>query len=330
MPCHFPGTLTRRGLLALGAASALEALAGAAPEDSDYPVRPITVIVPFPAGGTTDRTVRALTQLATGAMGQSFVIENKPGASTLIAAQALARARPDGYTIGIVPMTLNRLRALGKTAIDTAKDFSFIARMVGQTHGLVARSDSPYRSVADIVGAAKAMPGTITYATSGVASITHTAMVDFADRSAIELRHVPFKGGAESLRALLGGEVDLVVESPLWMADVDSGRCRLLAIWNDQRLARYPTVPTMKELGYPLVFDGTVGLGGPAGIKEPALAKLRMVFRQAILSPEFQAECDKMLAPVMYLDAEDFRRYAQENLVQERTLVQRLKSKLTD
>ncbi|MES2960651.1 MAG: tripartite tricarboxylate transporter substrate binding protein [Pseudomonadota bacterium] len=330
MDFGYQRALTRRRWLALGAATALEAISTPVLAGEGYPSRPIRVIVPFPAGGTTDRTVRALTQLAAGAMGQSFVIENKPGGSTLIAAQALMRAKSDGYTIGIVPMTLNRLRALGKTQIDAANDFSFIARVVGQTHGLVARSDRSYRSVADIVAAAKERPGHITYATSGVASITHAAMEDFADRASIQLRHVPFKGGPESLHALLGGEVDLMAESPIWASEVDSGRCRLLAIWNEQRLARYPSVPTMKELGHPLVFDGTVGLGGPAGIKDPMLARLRQVFKQAIQSTEFEAECDKLLAPVLYLDGDGFRRYALENLIQERALVQRLKFKLME
>jgi tripartite-type tricarboxylate transporter receptor subunit TctC len=316
--------------LAAASASTLELVTGLASADAGYPRRPVVVIVPFPAGGTTDAIIRALTRMTAPEFGRSFVIENRPGASTLIAAQALMRARPDGYTIGVVPMVLNRLRALGRTDIDTARDFSFIVRVVGQTHGLVARSDRPFHSIADIVAAAKQRPGTITYATSGVASHTHTAMEDFADHAAIQMRHVPFKGGVESLRALLGGEVDLLAESPLWAADVDSGRCRLLAIWNERRLARYPLVPTMKDLGQPLAFDGTVGLGGPAGIKEPVLDRLRQVFRQAILSPEFQAECDKVLAPVMYLDAEQFRHYAQENLVQERTLMRRLKSRLME
>jgi tripartite-type tricarboxylate transporter receptor subunit TctC len=324
------GTLTRRGALAAGAVAALEAFAGPASAEPGYPTRPISVIVPFPAGGTTDRTVRVLTQLATGAMDQSFVIENKPGASTLIAAQALLRAKPDGYTIGIVPMALNRLRALGRTPIDVGRDFSFIARVVGQTHGLVVRSGAPYQSVADIVAAAKDKPGALTYGTSGVASLTHVAMEAFAERAGIALRHVPFKGGTESLTALRGGEIDVLAESPLWVGDVDSGRCRLLAIWSEQRLPRYPSVPTMKELGHPLTFDGTVGLGGPAGIKAPVLSRLRSVFKQAILSSEFKADCDKFLAPVMYLDGEDFRRYAQDNLVQETTLMLRLKSKLTE
>jgi tripartite-type tricarboxylate transporter receptor subunit TctC len=322
--------LTRRHVLTAASGAAVTAWSGLVQAQASYPSRPITVILPFPAGGTTDRIMRSLTQLATGTIGQPFVIDNKPGAATLIAAQALMRARPDGYTIGLVPMSVNRLRALGKTNIDTSKDFSYIARVVGQTHGLVARSDSRFHSVADVVKAAKEKPDVITYGTSGVATHTHVAMEDFAERAGIRLNHIPFKGGTESLKALLAGEIDLLAESPLWAPHVDNGQCRLLATWNAQRVARYPSVPTMRELGYPLVFAGSFGLGGPAGIESPVLARLRQVFKQAILSAEFKTECESILAPIMYLDGEDFRKFAQENFVQEKALAERLKGKLVE
>jgi tripartite-type tricarboxylate transporter receptor subunit TctC len=293
-----------------------------------YPRRPITVIVPFPAGGTTDRSVRALTRIAAPDLGQLFVIENRPGASTLLAAHALVRARSDGYTIGVVPLALNRLKALGKTTLDVANDFSFIARIAGQTHGIVVRSDSPYQALGDVVRAAHYQPGQLTYATSGVASHTHVAVEDFASRAGIELRHIPFKGGVESLTALRAGLIDFLAESPVWLADVDAARCRLLSTWNEQRVARFPTVPTMKELGYPLAFEGSIGLGGPVGIALPVLERLRQVFRQAILSREFADECDALLAPVLYLDGDAFRAFSKENFGQELELVRRLGGKL--
>lgn len=303
------------------ASTALPAVAGARGAAGG----PMAVIVPFPAGGTTDTLVRALLRIATAGSGQAFLVENKPGASLLIAAQALARARPDGRTIGIVPMAINRLRALGRTTLDLARDFSFIARVAGQTHGLVVRADSALRSLDDVVRAARHDPGAVTYGTSGIASITHLAMEDFAQRASLRLRHIPFKGGTESLQALRGGVVDLAAESPLWRAAVDSGHCRLLATWNAQRLPVYPEVPTMTERGHPLVAEAMMGLGGPAGIDGATLARLRTLFGAAIRSEAFRAECERQLALVRYLDGEDFRAFAQASYAQERALLQRLK-----
>jgi len=325
---HHKFVMTRRDVMLAGATAIaslpqLTLAAGAV----DYPSRPITFFVPFPAGGPTDRIIRAMTTQAAKYLGQSFVIESKPGGSTTIAAQALANAKSDGYTLGIVPMTINRLNALGRTKIDVLKDFSFIARVVGQTHGLVVRADSPFKSVADIARAAKERPGLISYGTSGVVSHTHVAMEDFSRTAGVKLNHIPFKGGTESLKALIGGEIDLMADSALWAPMVDAGKARLLATWGDARSARYPNVPTMKELGYNLVMMAPFGIGGPVGVDARTLAKLRVAFREAIRSPEFREECDRVLAPVMYQDADEFRRYAEANLTLERALVARLNLK---
>lgn len=329
VPALIPLHATRRAALLAGSASAVFAPLLRAHARDAYPERPVTVIVPFPAGGTTDRLVRALTQVAAADLGQAFVIENRPGGSTLIAARMLARARPDGQTIGIVPLVLNRLRALGKTDLDVASDFGLIARIAGQSHGLVARSDSTLRSLDDVVAAARRRPGRITYGTSGVASHTHVAMEDFAARAGIEVRHIPYRGGLQSLTALRAGEVDLIAESALWGPDVDGGRCRLLATWDEQRMARYPAVPTMNEMGYPVSIDGSIGLGGPRGMARPVQDKLQRVFRHAILSREFEAECDRWLAQVRYLDGESFRAHAKANFMRETELVKRLGPKLS-
>lgn len=320
------GRTTRRALLLAGPALARDALA----EQVSFPKRPVTVIVPFPAGGTTDYIVRVLSQRISKAVGQAFVVDNRPGASTLIAAHLLARAHPDGYTIGVVPMLLNRLRALGRTSLDPVRDFSLIARVAGQTHGLVVRADSAHRSVSDIVRAARERPGEITYGTSGVASLTHGAMEDFSDMAGIQLKHIPYRGGTDSLRALMGGEVDLLAESPLWAAEVDSGRARLLTIWSAARADRFPRVPTMTEQGYTTVIDGAIGMGGPPGIDPQVLERLRQIFRAQILSAPFKAECARLLAPVLHLDGDAFQQYAQQNALQEGALVQRLGTRLRE
>jgi tripartite-type tricarboxylate transporter receptor subunit TctC len=324
-----PSRTTRRAALLAGAASAVFAPLLRAHPRGTYPERPVSLIVPFPAGGTTDHLLRTLAQIAQADLGQALVVENRPGASTLIAAGTLARARPDGHTIGIVPLVLNRLRALGKTDLDVARDFGLIARIAGQSHGLVARSDSKLRNLDDVVAAARRSPGRITYGTSGVASHTHVAMEDFAARAGIEVRHIPYRGGLQSLTALRAGEVDLIAESALWGPDVDAGRCRLLSTWDEQRMARYPAVPTMNEMCYPVSIDGSIGLGGPRGMARSVQDKLQRVFRHAILSREFEAECDRWLAQVLYLDGDSFRAHAKANFMRETELVKRLGPKLS-
>jgi tripartite-type tricarboxylate transporter receptor subunit TctC len=271
--------------------------------------------------------LRTLATVASKAIGQPIVIEARPGAFAMVAAQALARAKPDGYTIGVVPVALNRMALLGRSTVDLMKEFTFLAQLAGQTNGLVTQSGSRFKTVADLVKFAKESPGSITYGTSGIASHTHVAMEDFAYTAGIKLTHVPYKGGAETMRALMGGEIDLLADSGGWVPLIESGKMQLLSIWNEQRAARFPNVPTMKELGYNLVMTSPFGLGAPAGLDPQIAVKLRQVLKQAALSPEFKAECDNNLAIVMYQDADDFRKYAQENYNWEKAMIERLNFK---
>lgn len=320
---------TRRSTLLAGASAALLAPFGTVRGSGDDPTRPIQVIVPFPAGGTTDHLMRALAGLAEAELGQPLVVHNRPGGSTLIAARSLAHAPPDGSTIGVVPLMLNRLRALGRSELDVVRDFSLIACAASQCHGLVARTDTPHRTLADVVQAARRRPGAITYGTSGVASHTHVAMEDLAFRAGIEIRHIPYRGGVQSLKALLAGEVDLIAESPLWQAAVDAGRCRLLAALDERRMPRYPRVPTFGEQGYPVSVDGSIGLGGPPGLPAPIRRRLGEVFHRAILSPAFDAACRQVSAQVLYLDGEAFAAHARQNDALEVQRVRRLGHRLS-
>ena len=292
-----------------------------------FPNKPITFIVPFPAGGPTDHLFRALTALVAKSLGQSFVMDNRPGAFSAIAGGVLSRAKPDGYTVGVLPMTLNRFNLLGTTTLDVGRDFTPIARVAGQTFGIVVKSDSPYRTVADVVKAAKEKPGTINYGTSGIASSTHVGMEEFSRMAGIQLNHIPFKGFAESSVQLLGGQLDLMSEAAAWAPYIENGKMRALCVWNEQRHPQLPNVPTMKELGYDLVMTAPFGIGAPPGLDIQAASKLGEAFKRAVLSNEFKAEAAKILAPVMYQDAVAFRKYIQENFDWEKAMVERLKLK---
>ena len=164
-----------------------------------WPERSITFICPWPAGGTADQSMRALCSVAARVLGQSIAVENKVGASGMIGAKALASAKPDGYTIGQIPISVTRFSQLGTLQADPRKDYTYIARTSGQTFGIAVPANSRFKTLQDLVAAAKAKPGSITYAHAGVGGATHVGMEEFASVAGIQFNHVPYKGGSEAL-----------------------------------------------------------------------------------------------------------------------------------
>jgi len=305
------------GAAALGASSRLLA--------QTWPERPITFICPWPAGGTADQSMRALCTVASRILGQAVAVENRAGASGMIGAKALASARPDGYTIGQIPISVTRFSQLGTLAVDPRKDFTYIARTSGQTFGIAVAAHSPFKTLQDLVAAAKAKPGTITYAHAGVGGATHVGMEEFAAAAGIQLSHVPYKGGAEALQGVLGGHVDALADSSSWAPHVEAGKLRLLATWGEQRTPRFKDVPTLKDLGYPVVVDAPNGIGAPKGLPPAVEAKLREAFRQAVASPEFKAVAEKLDAPLLYLDGPEYAQYVNTVYLKETALIDKLK-----
>ncbi len=319
----------RRHILLGGAALATTAMLPniALAQTSNYPTRPITFIVPWPPGGTADATMRALAQALTRELGQTVVVENKAGAAGMIGAKALATAKPDGYTIGQIPLSITRFSQLGSAQIDPAKDFTYLARTSGQTFGIVVRPESPIKTLKELVDFAKKNPDQLTYATSGIAGQTHVGMEEFAMAAGIKLRHIPYKGGAPALQALLGGQVDMLADSSAWAPQVEAGKLRLLATWGEQRLKRFPNVPTLKDLGFPVVTDAPNGVGAPAGLDPTITKKLGTALEKAVNSEEFKTACDRIDAPVLYLNADQYRAYIMEIYKKEGILIEKLQLK---
>lgn len=290
-----------------------------------WPERPITFICPWPAGGTADQSMRALCTVASRILGQAIAVENRAGASGMIGTKALASAKPDGYTIGQIPISVTRFSQLGTLQADPRKDFTFIARTSGQTFGIAVPVQSPFKTLQDFVAAAKAKPGTVTYAHAGVGGATHVGMEEFAAAAGIQLSHVPYKGGAEALQGVLGGHVDALADSSSWAPHVEAGKLRLLATWGEQRTPRFKDVPTLKDLGYNVVVDAPNGIGAPKGLPPAVEAKLRDAFRQAVASPEFKAVADRLDAPLLYLDGPDYAQYVNAVYQKETVLIDKLK-----
>lgn len=319
--------MRRRVLVQSLAALASSAITGDLFAQVAFPERPITFICPWPAGGTADATMRALCSAASKALGQSVVVENKAGASGMLGLKAMVSAKPDGYTVGQIPISVTRFSQLGSVAISPLKDITYLARTSGQTFGIAALAASPWRDLKALVAHAKANPGKVTYASSGVGGATHVGMEEFALAAGITFNHIPFKGGADALQALLGGHVDLLADSSSWAVHVTSGKLRLLATWGEQRTAQFKDAPTLKDSGYNVVVDAPNGVGAPAGL-DPTIAKrLREAFATATQSAEFKAACDKIDAPVLFLSGEQYERYAQQTMDREKMLIERLKLK---
>ena len=178
-----------------------------------YPAKPVTMVVPWPAGGSTDIVMRAISEAAAKQLGQPIVIDNKPGASgTLGPAVVAATAKPDGYTLAQIPITVMRLPLMQKVTWDARKDFTYIVHLTGYTFGITAKADGPFKTWQDVVAFAKENPGKLSYATPGTGTSLHIGMEQITARAGIQLTHVPFKGGAETNAAVLGGHTSLQAE----------------------------------------------------------------------------------------------------------------------
>ena len=317
--------IKRRTMLAATTAGLAGMAVKAQAQATVYPDRPITFICPWPAGGTADQTMRALCLAAGRELGQSMVVENKVGAAGMIGLKALASAKPDGYTVGQIPISVTRFSQLGTVAIDPMKDLTYLARTSGQTFGIAVPANARWKTLQDLVAEAKAQPGKISYAHSGVGGATHVGMEEFALAANVQFNHVPFKGGADALQSVLGGHVEVLVDSSSWAPHVESGKLRLLATWGEQRTARFKDVPTLKEAGFNVVVDAPNGVGAPRGMDPAQVARLRQAFKVAAASAEFKQACDKIDAPVLYLDGPDYEKYVGTVYKKETLLIERLK-----
>ena len=317
---------TRRRYLQAAAAAGLSTLAGwSVPGRAQaYPARPINFIVPWPAGSTSDNTMRALVQSASGFLGQSIVVENRPGASGMLGVQVIAAARPDGYTIGQMPLSATRFAQIGTLKIDPRKDLTPIARIAGLTFGIVVRDDSPYRTFEALLADARAKPGKLSYGSPGVGNQTHIGMEMIGLATGATFMHVPFKGGNEATLGLLGGQVDMVADSSGWAPLVLQGKLRLLCVWGEQRLKRFPDVPTLKELGHDIQITAPGGVVGPRGLPGEVVATLAEALDRAVRSTEFQATLDRFDMPAMYQGPADYGRYIAASWDQETQLIDRL------
>jgi tripartite-type tricarboxylate transporter receptor subunit TctC len=314
-----------RSILLKGVAGAVLVLAGlaGAAQAQNFPTKPVTLIVPWPAGGSSDLVLRALADAAQKHLGQPIVIENRPGASgTLGPAQMAATAKPDGYTVAQIPITVFRLPYMTKVTFDPTKDFTYLIGLTGYTFGTVVKGDAPWKSFEEFVADAKANPGKIKYASPGTGTSLHIGMEQIAKQAGgIKWTHVPFKGGAETNAAVLGGHVHALADSTGWGPLVNAGDLRLLATWGTTRTKNWPSVPTLKEVGINLVANSPYGLAGPKGIDPKVVKILHDAFKKGLEEPSYAAALVKFDQELAYLSTEDYVKHAAQQIEEAKKLV---------
>lgn len=319
-----PNAGRRAMLIAAGSAVLLPTISLA---QSTFPDRPITFIVPWPAGSTSDGLMRILTRAAGQHLDQTIIVENRPGAASLLGNQAIAASRADGYTIGQVTYSVARFQQLGRSSLDPRTDLTLIARIAGFTFGTVVREDSPHRTMREIIAYAKENPGKLTYATAGVGTQLHIGMEMILRAAGVTMLHVPYKGGNEAMQGLLSGEVDMMADSSGWLPMVDSGRLRLVGVWGEERLEQFPDVPTLRDLGYDMAFTSPFGVAAPAGIPDHVRTQLEQAFEKATKSTEFKEALDRLLMPTMYQGPAEYTAYMAKTYDEETEIVEALNLK---
>ena len=302
-------------------ASALVAPAAVA---QDFPNKPVTIICPWTAGGTTDQYFRVFAQIAAKYLGQPIVIENRAGAGGTLGPQHLVNQKPDGYTLSQIPISVFRFPHMQKTQFDPTKDFTYVIGLSGYTFGIVVRPELPYMTFQEFIAAGKAHPDKITYGTPGTGTSPHLLVEDLQNKTGAKFQHVPFKGNADSMNAFLGGHIHAVSDSSGWGPAVDAGKARLLATFGEQRTKRWPTVPTARELGIELVYPSPFGLAGPKGMDPKVVAILHDAFKKTLDDPEHQKILDKLDQVLWYRNTADYHRIAMESIENEKKIVDRL------
>lgn len=308
----------KRLMLAL----ALACVFFAQPVKAQYPEKPITLIVPWPTGGSTDQTARVLAKAAEAYLGQTIVVVNRPGASTTIGMAEIAKSKPDGYTIGTLSSTSYLLKLQGRDlAFDPIEDFSYISYYGDNLIGTVVLADSPHKTLSELIAFGKANPGKLKYGTAGVGTTQHLTIEALQRDTNAKFVHVPQKGGAQSAPSLLGGHLDFIMETSVWAPFVESKQMRLLAVSTLKRTEVYPDVPTYAELGYKSLRS-VQGIIAPKGLPEEIRAKLESAFRKALSDPAFQATMKKLAMQIVDMPGAEVKKVVESEFALAKSLIE--------
>ena len=315
--------MQRRYLIQSAAALAASSLVQQASAQA-FPNKPIKLLVAFPAGGPTDITMRSLADNASKILGQPVIVENKPGAGGTLPAQQLQSAAADGYTLAQIPLGVFRLPYTTKINWDPIKDISYVLNVTGYAFGLVVPADSPLKSWTHFVGWAKANPGKLSYGSTGTMTSPHLTMELIAQKLGLELLHVPYKGSADLMQSILGGNIMAAADSTGFAPQVAAGKLRVLNTWGEQRLEKFPDAPTLKELGLGMVQNSPFGIGAPRGTPPEVVKRLHDSFKKAMEEASYITALARYDMVPMYMSSAGYTKFAQDTFVREKALVEKL------
>lgn len=288
-----------------------------------FPAKPITLIVPWPAGGSTDTHLRSFAQVASRYVGQTIIVENRPGAGGMLGPATMAKtAKPDGYTLSQLAVSAFRIPHIQKVDWDPLKDFTYIIGISGYTFGVVVKSDSPFKTLNDLVAWAKANPGKLSYGSTGNGTSPHLLMEELGMKVGAQFLHVPFKGNADSTQALMGGHVMAQSDATGWGRHVDAGAFRLLVTFGEKRTKW--NAPTAKELGIDIVSYSPYGIVAPAGLDPRIRGFLHDAFKKALDDPEHLKTLAQLDQVYWYKSSDDYAKWGAETLKAERATIERV------
>jgi len=323
---------SRRATLVTALAALATSLASPLAWAQSWPSKPIRLIVPFPPGGATDTVARLIAERLAPRLGQAVIIENKPGAATVIGMDAVAKSIPDGHTL-LVSGTSSFTVVPGlrsKLPFDILKDLTPIALVTYAPLVLVTAPSKPYQRLSDVIAQAKAKPKLLTYSTYGPGTAPHLSAELLAHAAGVELEAVPYKGSAEALIGLMRGDIDVGVETlSAASAHIKAGKLRVLAVTSGKRTAFLPETPGMEELRLPQAsFDGFYAMAAPAGTPAAVAQRLTREVREIMALPEVKEKCAQLSLEAVMVGPDALRTIMQTDIARFRELGQRIKISL--
>ena len=288
-----------------------------------FPSRAITLVCPWPPGGSTDTHLRKFAEVASKYVGQSIIVENKPGGGGMLGPGVMAKTqKPDGYTLSQLPVGAFRIPHMQKVDWDPLKDFTYIIGLTGYTFGLVVKSDTQFKTLKEVIDYAKANPGKFSYGSTGTGTSPHLLIEELGSKVGAQFLHVPFKGNADSTQAILGGHVMAQSDATGWARHVEAGTFRLLVTFGEQRTNW--NAPTAKELGIDIVSYSPYGIVAPKGMDPKLTRQLHDAFRKALDDPEHLKVLQQFDQIYWYKSSEDYSKWAAATFAEERATIERL------